>query len=150
MKIHPIKSAVAAFAAAALLCAPALAETVEAPEPYMTQLTNQMVRHADQYMSGKELSAALTGRLAQGERDQLTIELDRGGAFSFLAVCDNDCTDIDLRVYDPSGKLVGEDVLLDDYPVVSFTASHSATYTVEVIMATCSVAPCYYAVGTFE
>jgi len=150
MKHKTFKTAIAAVVASVMASGAAFAETLEAPEPYMTQLTQQMVHYSQQYMSGKELSAAQTGALAQGGKDQLTIELDSGGSFSFLAVCDSDCSDIDLRVYDPSGNLVGEDVLLDDYPVVSFTAARSASYTVEVIMATCTQSPCFYAVGTFE
>lgn len=150
MKQTFFKSMIAAVTAAIMATGVAAAETLEAPEPYMTQLTEQMVQYSQQYMGGKQLSAALTGALPQGGKDRLTIELDSGGQFSFLAVCDSDCSDIDLRVYDPSGALVGEDVLLDDYPVVSFTAARSATYVVEVIMATCRQAPCYYAVGTFE
>ena len=40
-------------------------------------------------------------------------------------------------------------VLVDDHPVVEFTAGTSGQYRANVIMATCNTNPCYYGVQVY-
>ena len=58
-------------------------------------------------------------------------------------VCDNDCTDIDLRLYDSNENLVDEDVLEDDVPVVTITPDRDGQYAIEGIMYECETEFCF-------
>ncbi|HRP10583.1 MAG TPA: hypothetical protein PLK37_06090 [Terricaulis sp.] len=66
----------------------------------------------------------------------------------FIAVCDTDCSNIDLRVKN-GGRVVGEDVLDDKLPVVQ-TAESARPLNVDVIMTTCSQNPCVYGLAVFR
>jgi hypothetical protein len=66
-----------------------------------------------------------------------------------LGVCDNDCSDVDLRLYGPDGSTVIQDLATDDHPTLNFTAPSTGNYRLEVIMATCRQSPCYYGVQLF-
>ncbi len=67
-----------------------------------------------------------------------------GVDYVLFGACDNDCTDVDLIVYDQNGRVVKRDILADDKPVVMFTAGRSAKYRIEVVMAVCATEPCRY------
>ena len=90
-----------------------------------------------------------TGSLRERENEYLSLELDAGREYALLGVCDEDCSDIDLRLFDQDGDEVDADVETDDYPVVSVRPDRTARYRVKVIMATCSTSPCFYGVGVY-
>jgi len=86
----------------------------------------------------------LTGALNPRAMEDRSVTLVGGGNYIVFAACDQDCTDVDLRVFGPDGQLLGEDIQTDDRPVVLFTAAASGTYRITVMMAACSQAPCYW------
>jgi hypothetical protein len=90
-----------------------------------------------------------SGSLRDDERTTLTVSLDAGVSYVILAVCDEDCSDIDLRLYSGS-TLVSEDVQVDDYPVVTVKPSTSHDYRLEAVMASCSSSPCRYGVAIYS
>ncbi|MFQ4139645.1 hypothetical protein PGN35_025375 [Nodosilinea sp. PGN35] len=58
-----------------------------------------------------------------------------------FASCDDDCSDLDLFLYDAeSGELVASDTLIDAVPGV--VAPYEGNFLIEVVMASCSVEPC--------
>ena len=89
------------------------------------------------------------GNLKNDYHEDLTIKLQPGTSYAFMGVCDQDCQDIDLRLYDPAGDEVTSDVRTDDWPIVSISPSYSGTYTLRVVMASCSKDPCFYGVGVY-
>ena len=89
------------------------------------------------------------GDLRDDYYQDLTIDLRSGTSYAFMGVCDQDCSDIDLRLFDPDGDEVASDLRADDWPIVTVTPSYSGRYTVRVVMASCSRNPCYYGVGVF-
>ena len=89
------------------------------------------------------------GSLRTGASATHSIQLNGGTAYTLVGVCDNDCSDVDLRLYDPSGREVDSDLLTDDTPVVSVTPRRTGTYTVRAIMTTCSNQPCRYGIGVY-
>ncbi|MFL5541750.1 MAG: hypothetical protein ACJ8J0_22380 [Longimicrobiaceae bacterium] len=91
----------------------------------------------------------LIGSLRTNASTNHAVQLNAGTAYQIIGVCDNDCSDFDLRLFDPSGREVDSDVLTDDKPVVSVTPSRSGTYTVRAIMTTCSSEPCRYGIGVY-
>lgn len=66
--------------------------------------------------------ATVSGYFAQGE--------------TITAMCDDDCTDIDLYLYTELGVLVDSDIEDDSIPVV--TAPYDGTFSIEVTMPSCS------------
>jgi hypothetical protein len=89
------------------------------------------------------------GSLREGATTNHQLRLNAGTSYRLIGVCDNDCSDFDLRLYDPQGREVDSDLLTDDTPVVDVTVSRTGTYTVRAIMTTCSSEPCRYGIGTY-
>ncbi|MEA5477806.1 hypothetical protein VB774_09255 [Pseudanabaena galeata UHCC 0370] len=89
------------------------------------------------------------GDLGRRGQDDITLNLKRGTNYAIIGVCDNDCRDIDLQLYDDNGNLVASDTKDDDTPVVRITPRWNAQFTIRVIMSSCSNAPCRYGIGFF-
>jgi hypothetical protein len=72
--------------------------------------------------------------LADGELVTMTGYLLEGE--NVYADCDEDCSDLDLFLYNEVDKLVSADEALDSFPVV--TAPYEGTFSVVVSMAACN------------
>jgi hypothetical protein len=127
------------------VAAPALAQ-----DEWAQQVEKQMDSVADKLSeSGYHYGGySHDGSLKQGGTERLTVRLGTGTT-QFVGLCDNDCTDVDLGLYDANGKQIDEDVQDDDYPVVSVRPTGNAVYTLVVLMSKCSAEPCRYAVQQF-
>ena len=135
----------------AALLAAAVASQVTAQNTYQQQITRQLTNAAGA-VSGQGYSAdraPVMGSLNDDARESVLMQLNSGVRYAILGVCDNDCTDVDLRVQDPMGNMVGEDLATDDTPVVEFVSGQTGQYRVTVMMATCNTNPCYYGVQVF-
>jgi hypothetical protein len=91
-----------------------------------------------------------TGSLDNGESEFVEVNLDIGTLYQIMGACDNDCTDLDLTLYDPAGREIDSDLEVDDYPVVSAEPQRSSTFRVKVTMARCSAEPCRYGIAIFS
>ena len=91
-----------------------------------------------------------TGALQEGASEGFAVQLEGETTYAFVAVCDADCTNIDLSVTDESGSVLGSDFEDDDIPLVEFTPSASGSYRILVHMKSCAAAPCYYGVGMYS
>ena len=91
-----------------------------------------------------------TGNLKEGEFENVVFELDPGGAYVVLGVCDNDCKDIDLKLLNAAGREIDSDEGEDDAPVVAVTPEKKERFTVRAIMASCGQSPCRYGLGVFR
>ena len=122
-----------------------------AQNQWQATVRSQVSQHGD-FLSQRGYmmsSDVYNGDLNDHYYQDLTIELRSGTSYAFMGVCDQDCTDIDLRLFDPAGDEVASDVRTDDWPIVTVTPSYSGTYQVRVVMASCSRNPCYYGIGVF-
>jgi hypothetical protein len=84
----------------------------------------------------------LSGAVGGSASEQRTITLEGGVQYAILAVCDQECRDIDLRITDSSDSTLAEDVQPDDTPVLEFTAPVSGQYDLDLIMFTCQASEC--------
>lgn len=93
----------------------------------------------------------LVGMLANGTSSMVELTLVQGGRYFIAAACDQDCEDMDLRIFAP-GKTtaLAEDTKDDDYPMITFTAPSSGRYMLAVDMAKCKEAMCYYGYQVFK
>lgn len=89
------------------------------------------------------------GSLYDNGETTFTVDLQGGRAYTFLGACDNDCSDVDLWIYDERGNLIDSDVSRSDLPYLSFTPRWSARFSVRVRMYACSYEPCSYGVAAF-
>jgi hypothetical protein len=139
----------AVLGAAVLAAAVALPATAQ--NTYQQQIIRQLTAAATAVQSqGYNADRApVMGSLNDDMQEGVLLQLTAGMRYAILGVCDNDCTDVDLRVFDPMGNLMGEDMLVDDRPVVEFVAPSTGQYRATVIMATCNTNPCYYGVQVY-
>jgi len=122
-----------------------------AQNQWQRTVRNQVSQH-DAFLSerGYSMSGAVyDGSLKDDESENLTITLLPGTSYAFMGVCDEDCHDIDLRLFDANGNEVDSDVRDDDWPIVTVTPRFKGEYRVRVVMASCSNDPCYYGIGVF-
>ncbi len=87
--------------------------------------------------------------LGRGGVEDVTVTLRQGKAYALIGVCDDDCRDLDFKLYDDNGNLVASDTQGDDTPIVRASPRWSAQFTLRVAMVKCSNAPCRYGVGIF-
>lgn len=94
------------------------------------------------------------GELLSGARgngtDTRMVTLQAGVPYAILAVCDEECGDIDTRISDPSGGRVAQDGGDDDTPVLEFTAPVTGQYRLDVIMAVCRASSCSWGGQVFR
>jgi len=84
------------------------------------------------------------GSMDDGDSDLVTVPLRANTDTVLVGVCDLDCEDLDLIVYDPNGQRVEEDVATDDVPIVIFTPRRTGNYRVTMQMIECTSEPCSY------
>jgi hypothetical protein len=78
-----------------------------------------------------------------------TLQVTGGARYTVLAVCDDDCTDLNLRVLD-RGYVVAQDIQPEAYARLELAPANDATFTLEARMAACDSAPCRYSVAVYE
>ncbi|MEB3215150.1 MAG: hypothetical protein VKN72_02680 [Nostocales cyanobacterium 94392] len=87
--------------------------------------------------------------LYHGGSDYITVNLRKGTSYGIVGVCDRDCRDLDIALYDSRGNLIASDLQDDDIPAIPITPSRSGTYRIRVDMASCNTNICYYGIGVF-
>lgn len=90
-----------------------------------------------------------SGSLAQGQSWNVPAQLAQGYDYRILGVCDRDCADLDLVLYDSAGRQVSQDTTTTSQPVVAVQPAYNDNFTVQVQMFNCTVAPCYYAIALY-
>ncbi len=106
------------------------------------------------YLDGVQRANASGMGPAPGFNDEITslqpgadhrwgVNLNSGTAYRIIGACDNECSNVDIELLDPSNAVVTSDTLGDDIPIVNYTPTTNGRYTVRLIMRTCTVAPCF-------
>ena len=139
--------ALAVLLAGGMLAAPASARA----QSRWREQVNAQIEQASKILRERGFSKTDTydGSLNNDASESLTLSLRAGVQYAVLAVCDNDCTDLDLRIYGTNDKEIDSDILDDDKPVVNVSPDSDAKYRLKIIMAKCSTSPCFYGVGLF-
>ena len=97
----------------------------------------------------QQITQPFSGQLAQGQYQNIPVTLNAGGEYRIVGVCDSDCSDLDLVLYDANNNVVSQDNLTDAVPVVSVQPQVSGQFTAQAVMHTCNVSPCYYALALY-
>jgi hypothetical protein len=118
---------------------------------FTDQIYAQLIRIARDagYRGYRPTHEPLIDDLGNGGEHNITLNLSRDVSYVIMGVCDEDCNDIDLELYDDNGNLISSDRQIDAFPVVEVTPRWNARFLIRVRMADCSNAPCRYGVGAF-
>lgn len=132
---------------AALFALPLSAQSNDFEEQVAFQMS---VAEAFAKSVGYEMTHELIfSSLDEGESETFTLDVDGGMDYRMIALCDEDCDDIDIYLEDMDGEVLDEDISLNDAPIVALTAKGSTRYRLRVRMYSCSIEPCYFAIGVF-
>jgi hypothetical protein len=132
-----------------ILVSALLSSTAYAQSYADTVWTKLQEWYEDYSEDGYSVENYVVGKLDEGETDSWSFWLGGGNNYTIIGVCDEDCGDIDLAIYDDGDALVDEDVLEDDYPIVSVSPTSDELFTVDVDMYECDVEPCYFGIAIF-
>ena len=146
MKLRSLAVALLPFAAA---CASHRTSSVTPMGTYTTQVQGYLARLASNARGqgfSRNAAGPVYGHLDNGASTSHDMTVVGGNQYVLFGACDNDCRDVDLKIFDTAGNLLMQDVAVDDTPVLTFTANSSGKYRVQVVMATCNRNPCYYGV----
>jgi hypothetical protein len=121
----------------------------EPMNPYDRTVFRRMGERARQLRLASPTHHPWLARTADGTAVSTRLDLDGGSRYTLLAVCDEDCGDVDLRVTD-NGYLLGEDTNDEDYAAVELSPARNVRVTVEVEMGECRSSPCHFLVGVYE
>lgn len=136
--------------AAAFACAaPAGADKLSPKSQAAMQKLLELVAPA-----GDRVGPAPFGELASGGVTVITFDADRRGEYYFNAICDDDCTDLNLVARGADGTELDIDDADDNAPVLDVMADevgadedkrpHPRPMTIEVRMVNCKKTACAY------
>lgn len=139
--------AAALVAASLTACGGSRSSATTGPSEYTRQVQGYLANiasAAEKQGFRRVVGGPVFGSLNDDDKSSHEMTVVAGVEYVLFGACDNDCTDVDLIVYDQNGRMVKRDILADDKPVVMFSATRSAKYRIEVVMAVCSTEPCRY------
>ncbi|HAA28200.1 MAG TPA: hypothetical protein DDW76_02035 [Cyanobacteria bacterium UBA11369] len=93
---------------------------------------------------------ARTGMLESSREIELSFRLRKGQKYGFVAVGDNNATDVDVRIQDQNGQVIELDDDDDATAYIPYTAEENGIYDVVVTMYNCENSECAYALGAYK
>jgi|GEM_PF-5852022 len=88
-----------------------------------------------------------SGMLNTDETASFQTTLEERTSYAIVAVCDDDCSRLQLTLLSPSGSDIAKERNSESLPTLRFTAATSAVYGIRVVMEGCRWNPCWYAVA---
>jgi len=96
---------------------------------------------------GRSAVVTRTGTLNQAEAATLDAPAEQGRPYALVAVCDDDCSRLQLTLINENGSEIATDRRSENLPTLRFTPERAMTYRVRVVMDGCSWSPCWYGVA---
>jgi len=114
---------------------------------YEQQILERLAQVEQAFVSQgfQQMAPPAAGQLPAGQYHQYPMTLNAGVDYRLIGVCDNDCANFDLALYDENNNLVSQDVLTDATPIVSVAPQWTGPFQAQAVMQACTVQPCYYA-----
>jgi len=88
-----------------------------------------------------------SGMLNTDEAASFGTTLVQGTSYAIVAVCDDDCSRLQLTLLSPSGSDIAKERNSESLPTLRFTAATTAVYGIRVVMEGCRWNPCWYAIA---
>ncbi len=129
----------------------ATSTTALAQGQYVEQIRNQLNKARDilEARGFESTHDYKIDTLARSDAESTSLVLQKGVQYAIIGVCDKDCTDLDVKLYDENNHLIASDTTADDKPLVSVTPRWTGQFRILVSMYKCSSSPCYYGIGVF-
>ncbi len=87
--------------------------------------------------------------LDNGKYAYYSVDLEAGVEYQIVAVCDEDCGDIDMCIFDGNANELDCDKTDDDIPILIFTATKTGEHSIWVKMYDCTINPCKFGIAIF-
>ncbi len=87
--------------------------------------------------------------LDEDESEYNEIYMKKNRSYMISIVCDDDCDDVDVWLFDDDGDLVDSDTDGDDTAILKGRPDESGTYTVKIRVVDCDKEPCYVGAQAF-
>jgi len=84
----------------------------------------------------------LGGSTANRASDVQTVSLEGGVEYSIIAVCGQECLDIDLEIKSAADSTLAQDASPNDWPTLTFTAPTTGAYDLTLTMYRCQAPTC--------
>jgi hypothetical protein len=97
----------------------------------------------------QKITETFIGELEADDDEEYELELSGGYDYIAIGVCDGDCGDLDLVLYDDDDNRLENDIGGDDVPIIAGYVKYDSTYYLEVIMVHCRTATCAYGVALY-
>ena len=122
-----------------------------AQNPYEQQILGRLgqAENAFSAQGFQQLAQPMSGQLPQGQYQNIPVTLTAGAEYRIIGVCDDDCGDLDLFLYDQNNNVVSQDNAVDATPIVSAVPQWNGPFTVQAVMHNCRISPCYYALAVY-
>jgi hypothetical protein len=148
------KSVLLSAAGALLLCTIGIqAATGAGGNLWQTQVLTKLRAMALLLNLGYDVTSSYepyTGNLRDNTYTDVNYTLRQGVPYALVGICDDDCSDLDFKLYDANYNLIDSDTQPDATPVIEVTPRWTGLFHVRVIMSRCSTSPCWYGLGEFE
>jgi hypothetical protein len=132
---------------ARLRCTPGARPTAQAGTPRMPSgappsgdfITAQLAQRQQQFASGMQpVMPVARGTLATSATQNYSVPLQSGHCYKIIGVGGPGVTDLDLKLYGPTGQMVDQDIAADNFPVIglqrALCPAVSGPYRLEVAM----------------
>ncbi|PYO71515.1 MAG: hypothetical protein DMD64_14340 [Gemmatimonadetes bacterium] len=88
-----------------------------------------------------------SGPLNTDETASFETTLVQGTSYEIIAVCDDDCSRLQLTLLTSSGSEIAKERNSESLPTLRFTPQTTMAYGIRVVMEGCRWNPCWYAVA---
>jgi hypothetical protein len=124
----------------------ALATEAAAQASYQQQIRAALRTTAGRLRAARPEGEPLIGVLNGKATENRMVDLQAGVHYMIIGVCDENCADLDLRIFGPNAAKLAEDVQQNAVPALEFTAPTAGRYRLAVEMVTCNANPCAWGV----
>jgi len=91
----------------------------------------------------------VVGTLESNTYRDIAVKLYKGERYALIGVCDDDCLNLNMRLYDEDGEFVGANTRVGTHPDLEIIPRHTQRFTLRMIMKRCAADPCYYGLGVY-
>jgi hypothetical protein len=134
-------------AATVLLAIGALPALLLGQQRWEQQVQGRLARAVDVLQTSRLPVVKRSGMLNSDEEASFQTPLVEHTSYVIVAVCDDDCSRLQLTLLSPSGSDVAKERNSESLPTLRFTAATTAVYGIRVVMEGCRWNPCWYAIA---
>ena len=125
-----------------------MSASLPAQQRWEPQVQGRLARAIDALPATSNLSVIKrSGMLNRDEGASFQTPLVEHTSYAIVAVCDDDCSRLQLTLLSPSGSDIAKERNSESLPTLRLTATTTAVYGIRVVMEGCRWNPCWYAIA---